>query len=357
MSSGERVTEPSSLGPTLADRMRRHAGDSQHLYGHLMREMADDLERGGPVREICAGWEDAPKGWAIQLRILAGLFRLVLTGRAPEIVAYYPCLGGSADPAAAWPAVRKVLSAHVGELQASLEIAPQTNEVGRSNALIVGLFRAAERTGRARIRLLEPGSSAGLNLLVDEFRFVNPGWAYGPVESPVRLAGGVVGPVVPRPLEIVDRRGCDLAPVDVTTEEGRLRLRSFVWPFHVERHDRLSGALDVAQRKAPTVDKASAAEWLETQLAEEMPNDVLTVVWQSITSQYWPADEIERADRAISRAAERSLIAHVSMEYPTGAELEGAVLTIACSGSGSDFEYDRIGTVGDHGSPVTIEPG
>ena len=84
---------------TLADRFRAHAGDAQHLYGYAMRAMADDWEAGGPVRQVCAGYEDAPTGSAIQLRLLAGVFRLVLTGAAPQLVPYYPCLGGE-QPAA-----------------------------------------------------------------------------------------------------------------------------------------------------------------------------------------------------------------------------------------------------------------
>ena len=350
------MTEPFGPGPTLADRMRRHAGDSQHLYGQLMRSMADDWERGGPVQEICAGWEDAPPGWVIQLRLLAGLFRVVLTGRAPELEPFYPCLGGTADPGKAWPAVREVLRTHIDELHDSLNIAPQTNEVGRANALIVGIFRVAEQTQRSKIRLLEPGSSAGLNLLVDRFRFVNPTWAYGPSDSPVTLAGGVVGEVRPVSFDIVSRRGCDVSPVDVSTEEGRRRLRSFVWPFHVERHERLTGALALAQASPPEVDQGSAAAWLEARLAEAPPDDVVTVVWQSITRQYWPADEVERVDELIRHAAERSSVAHVSMEYPDVVSPAGAELTIACSGVAADdrFDYQRVGSVGDHGFPVTV---
>jgi hypothetical protein len=336
--------------------MRRHAGDSQHLYGHLMRSMADDWERGGPVREICAGWEDSPPGWVIQLRLLAGVFRIVLAGDAPELEPFYPCLGGTADPATAWPAVREVLRTHVGELHDSLAIAPQTNEVGRANALVVGLFLVVEKTGCSRVRLLEPGSSAGLNLLVDRFRFVNPTWAYGPTSSPVTLVGGVVGPVRPVPFQIVERRGCDLSPVDVSTEDGRLRLRSFVWPFHVERYQRLAGALALAQESPPMVDESSAAAWLEAHLADDASDDVLTVVWQSITRQYWPSDEVQRVNDLIKSAAARSPVAHVSMEYP-GDVGAGAELTIACSGvtDEADFDYQRVGSVGDHGFPVTVD--
>ena len=75
-------------GDTLADRFRSHAGAACHLYGHAMRGMADDWEAGGPVRTICAGYEQAPPGSALPLRLLAGVFRLVLTDQAPELVPF-----------------------------------------------------------------------------------------------------------------------------------------------------------------------------------------------------------------------------------------------------------------------------
>ena len=81
-------------GETLADRFRAHAGNSQHLYGYAMRGLADDWEAGGPTRLVCRGYENAPRGAVIQLRLLAGVFRLVLTDQAPELRPYYPCLGG-----------------------------------------------------------------------------------------------------------------------------------------------------------------------------------------------------------------------------------------------------------------------
>jgi len=125
---------------TLADRFRAHADDAQHLYGYALRGMADDWETGGPVWLACRGYENAPRGAVIHLRLLAGVFRLVLTGRAPELLAFYPCLGGSAPASQAWPVMREVIGAHLGEMCATLAIPPQTNEVGRSAALLAGLF-------------------------------------------------------------------------------------------------------------------------------------------------------------------------------------------------------------------------
>lgn len=339
----------------MAARMRAHADDSDHLYGHLMRAMADDWEASGPTRQICRGWEDAPRGAVVQLRLLAGLFRIVLTGRAPELVEFYPCLGGSVDPSKAWPVVRPVLADHIDELHSALDVAPQTNEVGRSQALLVGLFEVVRRTGLHRVRLLEPGASAGLNLLLDEFCFEGPGWRWGHENSPLALQDWLVGDVTPRAFEIVDRRGCDLSPVNASSSQGQLRLRSFVWPFHVQRHERLAAAFEVVADHPVRVDAAAAGEWLAERLGEPTPDETLTVVWQSITQQYWPDSEVARVGAALEEAGGRGVpLAHVSMEYPSKGPADSAVLSVRLPGRQRDAEV--LATVGDHGTPVSLLP-
>lgn len=188
----------------------------------------------------------------VQLRLLAGVFRIVLRGQAPELVPYYQSLGGTVAPEGVWPVMQAVMASRVAELKDALNVAPQTNEVGRSSALLVGLFEAVQRSGLTRIRLLEPGASAGLNLLVDRVRFEASGWSCGPDDSPLVLRDGIQGVVSPQPFRVVSRRGCDLEPVDAATAEGRLRLTSFVWPFHVDRHERLRAALAVAAPIGPS---------------------------------------------------------------------------------------------------------
>jgi hypothetical protein len=338
-------------GTTLADRMRTHAGDQQHLYGHLMRAMADDWDDGGVVREIFAGWEDAPVGAVVQLRLLAGLFRLVLRGQAPELLGYYACLGGTAPPQEAWPDIRRVLALHVEELREALEVAPQTNEPARSVALLVGLFAAVRATGLSDVRLLELGASAGLNLLVDRYWIQGEGWSHGPGDSAVRLPDAVRGSVQTPDFQIVERRGCDLSPIDPQSDEGRLRLRSFVWPWQLSRHDRLAGALEIAAANAVDVDQASAADWLDRQLAGEPDPSTLTVVWQSVTAQYWLPEDVARVDDIVRAAADRMPIARLSMEYPSEGEAPGGPsLTMSIGGSPPEV----IADVADHGGPVTV---
>ena len=89
-------------GETLADRFRNHFGHTDHLYGALLAGMADDWEVDGVTREIFAGWEDAPARQFPQLRMLAGLFRIVLRGDAPQLEGFYPSLGGDLDHDEAW---------------------------------------------------------------------------------------------------------------------------------------------------------------------------------------------------------------------------------------------------------------
>ncbi len=342
-------------GRTLADRFRSHAGEATHLYGYAMRGLAADWEAGGPVRIICAGYEAAPTGAALPLRLLAGVFRLVLTDQAPELVRFYPCLGGQDDPAQAWPVLREVIAAHQVGLRRALEVPPQTNEVGRSAALLAGLFDVVAATDTVRIRLLELGASAGLNLLVDRFGFSGPGWRYGDPASPVTFANPITGVVRVADFTVADRRGCDLHPVDASTPDGRLLLTSFVWPFQVHRHERLAAALRLAAEHPVLVERASAASWLGPAL-EQTEDDVLPVVWHSITRLYWPPEEVAAVEAALAAYAEHRPLARVAMEFGTGEhasvrpELQSTVWR-----PGHPLRHRRLGTAHDHGPPVRLD--
>ncbi len=337
-------------GATLADRFRNHFSHTDHLYGVLLAEMADDWDVGGVTRELFDGWEDADPRQLPQLRLLAGLFRIVLRGDAPELVGFYPALGGDLDPHEAWAPVRPVLATHVEELRRSLGQAPQTNEPARSLALLVGLSRAVRHTGLRRVRLLEPGASAGLGLLVDRYRFVGDGWAAGPETSPLVVPGCGAAGFEPEGFEVVDRRGCDVAPVDAASEAGAAYLTSFVWPWQLDRHARLAAALSVAREHPVTVDRAPASSWVGQQLAEPMADDVLTVVWHSVTRLYWPTEETAAMNAAVDDARSRMPLAHVAMEHRWDApsqegdpgmpllELDGEVLA-TCDHHGPPLKF------------------
>ncbi|HNV40878.1 MAG TPA: DUF2332 domain-containing protein [Ornithinibacter sp.] len=335
-------------GETLADRFRAHFGPEDHLYAALLARMADDWEAGGVTREIFDGWQDAPAQLMPHLRMLAGLFRIVLRGEAPQLEGFYPALGGDLDPRDAWDAVRPVLLARRDELRSSLAVAPQTNEPARTLALLIGVSDAVHRSGLNRVRLLEPGASGGLGLLVDRYRFVGEGWSAGPVEATLVVPGCGAEGFRPESFEVVERRGCDLAPVDTSSAEGGDYLTSFVWPWQRERHARLTAALTVAREHPVVVDRAPASQWVAERLAEPVPDGVLTVVWHSVTRMYWPAEETAAVDDAVRVARGRMPLAHVAFEHDWA----------AASGSGSpglprvELDGEVLGVGDHHGPPV-----
>jgi hypothetical protein len=263
---------------------------NSELTAVLLHAAGDDLEQGGVVAELMAPHADDPAGSVPSLRFAGSLHRLVLEGRAPELAAYYPSVGGTEPVTGLWPAARRACREHLAYLRPLVRRTVQTNEVGRAAAL----FGVLQLVG-GPIRLLELGASGGLNLRCDRFAYEVGDDVLGDPASPVRLVQPWQGTPPPyREVSIVERLGCDPNPVDPTTEEGRLTLTSYVWGDQVERLARLRAAFEVAREVPATVRAAGALEFLERELVPAP--DVTTVVWQSVMWQYVDPEERDAVD-------------------------------------------------------------
>jgi hypothetical protein len=162
----------------------------------------------------------------------------------------------------------------------------QTNEVARSRALLGGFLLVAEAT-RLPLRVLEFGASAGLNLRWDRYRYEIGDAHWGDESSPVRLRDGFADGVPPLHLaaDVAERRGCDISPIDPTSEEGQMTLLSHVWADQADRVEVLRAAFDVAGRVGAPVDRADALSWVRAQLRERRPG-VATVVYDTCMMEY-----------------------------------------------------------------------
>jgi len=291
---------------TLAENFRRQALGAEvlgsPLYADLNRRMADDVEADGPTWRLLEDHAMAPLGAAYPLRVLGGAHRLALTGNAPLLARHLASTGGDGDADGTWRALLAMIDAPPPEMLDALTRPPQTNEIGRSASLIGGFLVVAAET-RLPVRALEIGSSAGLNLRFDRYRYEQADRGYGPPDSPVRFAGlwDAGEPPFDAPLEVVERRGCDLDPIDPSTDDGRVTLLSYVWPDQRERFERMAAALDIAAEVPATVERADARSWLERRLRERT-SGVVTVVFHSIMWQYMPED-VQDATAAVIAAA------------------------------------------------------
>ena len=111
---------------------------------------------GSPMYAALAGHEDDPGPSGLALRLLGSLHRLVLQRRAGALATCYPSVGGRWDLEPAWPALRALLADETDLVREWLDRPPQTNEVGRSAALLGGLLHV-EGPWRRPVRLHEIG--------------------------------------------------------------------------------------------------------------------------------------------------------------------------------------------------------
>jgi hypothetical protein len=303
--------------------------DGSHFYGTLVERLAEDVEQGGPCWPVLRAHADHSLDEVPGVRLLGGVHRLVLQGRAPALARHYESVGGDGDAEAAWPLLRDVVARHASELAAWVDHVPQTNEVSRSMALVGGWLVVAAETGKP-LRLLEPGASAGLNLRCDRYWYESGGDGYGDRDSPVRFVdrwSPRVPPLATR-CEIAQRRGCDRFPLDSGREDDRLTLLAYVWPDQRERFELLRAALDVARAFPVEIDKADGPEWLEAQLAT-LPAGHATLVFHSYFWQYLNPADATRARRTIEDAGDR-------------AEEHAPLAWLALEEAGGDYAHSEL---------------
>ena len=359
----------SRSGDVAAD-FRRQADACANLgspmYAELLGRLADDIDAHGRTAQLVAGHEYDPGPSALALRLVGGLHRLVLAGEASELAAYYPSVGGTWDLDAAWPHIGNVLDERRADLVAALDQSPQTNEVGRSATLLGGLLRVADRL-MLPIRLFEIGTSAGLNLRADRFRYTFPRFdpnvadpgaaAWGPESSPVRLDDVWRGPLPPldAPLDIVERTGVDTAPIDPTTLDGRIAVESYVWPDMPDRVERVRGALAVARTVPANVRELDAVAAVRE---IELVRGTTTVLWHSVMWQYLDPDDRAAIDERIAELGAQGTpemsFAHLALE-PVRRTPESPHEFLVLLTTWPWGERTVIGSAHPHGIPTTWE--
>ena len=256
-----------------------------------------------------AGISNDPLAAAVPLRWAAGLHGLALAGLQPW-ASLWPSTRGATTPApgraSLFAAIEHAWATQRSAVLLALRHAPQTNEVMRSAVLLPGLLQAQARHPDLPITLLELGSSAGLNLLLDRWRYEWHGqWPLEPAAA--SNPHGQAGPLVAtwglenagltlrstwrgalgnterdRPWTralgsrppVVRRLGCDVQPLllagrpgaagcadaadtvgaadcralgQVEADAVALRLQSFVWADQHDRLERLRQAIGFAR--------------------------------------------------------------------------------------------------------------
>lgn len=350
----------------VADRLRQQAEWCERLgsplYHRLLLAAADDVEAGGPSWTILAPHAGDAQRTALALRFMGAVHRLVLDGRAPALARHYPSAGGDAEVPGIEAAFRATLETHADDLCEGVRHGVQTNEVGRSAALVGGFLTVAQETGLP-LRILEVGASAGLNLRWDHFHYRAGDRSWGDAQSPVVLDGALPdgAPWLDVKTSVAERGGCDPAPLDPASPDDVRTLLAYLWPDQRARIALLRAAVEVARRVPAPVDQASAPDWIAARLAKATPG-VVTVVYHSIVLQYIDRDGRARLASELAAAGARATaaapLAWLSLE--PSREQMAAWTRFAPAGGGAEIRLTSwpggrerlLATAGFHGRPV-----
>lgn len=267
--------------------------------------LAETLDRSTAVGRRVLDWPgDRPDsgGDSVPLRFAGGLNGLVRSGRLPNLGRFYPP-APLPDEASFTGALVAALRAADRDLLPWLDSAPQTNEVGRSNQVFAGLSVISGET-KCAIALYELGASAGLNLACDRYAYRFAGADYGAAGAALTFSPTWEGAAPPAaPVNVVDRQGCDLNPMDIADPAARARLAAYIWPDQTERVTRFFKAAEIAAAAGIRVTRADAGAWLEATLPLAGTPGVARVVFHTIARQYFPAAVTERVDAHLYRVA------------------------------------------------------
>lgn len=278
------------------------------LYVALCRAIAD-------APELLAMVQLSPAGQQRPNLLLAALHERVLAGADHPWREYYPSVGGTRAPDAALPdRLRDFAARERDALEAHLrQRSTQTNEIGRCAVLWPALSHLAERSGARDFALLDFGSSAGLNLGVDAYRYDCGAFTLGSAAADApHVECRWLGAEPPRTdWRLVQRHGIDPSPIDVFDEAEVRWLRACLWPHHAERRARLDAAIAIARQAGRRVQHAAdCIDAIEPWLAS-LPAGVQPVLFNSWVLAYLAPDEIERL-RAVVTAHPR--LAWISAE-------------------------------------------
>lgn len=257
--------------------------------GLICEILGERLDQSTPIGAKVLNWKGDPgssSGDALPLRLAGALNGLVQSGQAPALAALYPP-NPTPETNRLWQELTRTMQAHEAAILARLDLAPQTNEVGRSASLMTGLLILADELDLP-FELFELGCSAGLNLNLGRFDYDLGGVRAGDPASPVHITPQWEGPPPPKAeVEVLSARGVDLSPLDLTNPDQRELLTAYVWADQLDRLERIRAAIDLALEFPPGPETGDAADWLEKTLTG-VKAGVCRVVYHTIAFQYFP---------------------------------------------------------------------
>jgi hypothetical protein len=282
-----------------------HCHGYSPLYERISLAVAGD-------RDLLDALRGAPPDAHLPPALLAAVHYLLLEGEDHPLADVYAARS-DADPGPLFLDLCRTRREEVMALLATRRI--QTNDCGRSALIAPGLTWAASRHP-GPLALVDVGASAGLNLLLDQYRIdYGAHGVTGPPESPVEIACRVRGgdpPIAGRLPSLAARVGIDRSPIDLSDAGDARWLLACVWP-DTDRLERTAASIRLAQGDPPRVVVGEANDVLPQVLAD-LPDGATAAVVTTWVFAYFSLHDRQRFVELLATASSNRPIVWVSAE-------------------------------------------
>ncbi|KIL51396.1 hypothetical protein KP77_09080 [Jeotgalibacillus alimentarius] len=281
---------------------------SSPLYKALSLRISQDEE----VLGVCL---DANEGQPVP-NLLFGAVQYMLMKEPHHVLrAFYPSLTERAETGQdAFPAFKEFVLTHhepIRELLKTRRV--QTNEVRRC-AYLYPVFASLFQEVKKPLSLIEIGTSAGLQLLWDQYGYAYNGQTYSNQNAELVLSSEVKSgrlPLLPENMPpVAERVGVDLNVSDLTDEDDRLWLKALIWPEHHERRSNFDRASMVVRENPLRLIEGNGVSLLPD-LAEKMNRDSLLCIFHTHVANQMPAHVREDLMEKVEALGEQRDTAHI----------------------------------------------
>ncbi len=279
---------------------------SSPLYEYLSVHISKDDELLG----ICSM---ARKGQPIPNLLFGAVHYLLLKGKEHPLKAFYPSIVPiSRSYRDSYEPFRDFCLTYRNEIESILKTRlVQTNEVRRC-AYLYPVFCRVYEMAKKPLALIEIGTSAGLQLLWDQYSYNYGRRAiFGKADSTITISSELKGEMsmslLSAPPPVSKRIGIDLHTIDVNDEEEKMWLTSLIWPEHTERLSLFGKAASLMKEFPVDLVKGDGIRLLP-HYAETIPeSSVICIFHTHVANQMTDASKVELLQSVKSIGKERDV--------------------------------------------------
>ncbi|WP_349409898.1 DUF2332 domain-containing protein [Pseudalkalibacillus sp. SCS-8] len=287
---------------------KKECAGSSDLYEYLAMNISEDDE----LLRLCTY---AREGQPVPNLLFSAVHYLLLKGTEHPLRDYYPSIVAEPKPVEfSYPAFKDFCKIHRDAITHLLQNKlVQTNEVRRCAYLFPLFSHIYDRVNKP-LSLIEIGTSAGLQLLWDKYRYsYGTGEGFGNEKSNVHIHSEIKGDVQLQSMNIppvATRVGLDLHVSDLRDPEDHLWLKALIWPEHDERIELFEQASQCIQENQVDLMEGDGVALLN-EVVEELPKDTAICIFHTHVANQIPEEMKRTLLEKIRKIGEKRDVFHI----------------------------------------------